>query len=102
MITYSPGFQQDQSNALLRHSYLAPKKRNGTYDQQHSILLKPERLLLRTLHTTTSVDSTFSEKIHINLFLDPLALNSSNHVQILDIKMIKSKFQIFKFQTHRS
>jgi hypothetical protein len=39
--------------------YLVPKEGDTTYDQQHSVLLKPERILLRTLHTTTLMDSTF-------------------------------------------
>jgi hypothetical protein len=54
MITYRPGSQQRQSNALSRHLYLTPKEGDTVYDQQHLVLLKPERLLLQTLQTTTS------------------------------------------------
>jgi alpha-acetolactate decarboxylase len=36
--------------------------------------LKFERLLLKTLHTTTVGDSTFLKNIHVSLLLDPLAL----------------------------
>jgi hypothetical protein len=74
MITYRPGSQRGQSDALLRRSYLVPKERDATYDQQHSILLKLEQLLLRTLHTTIAVDPTFLKDIRINLLSDPLAL----------------------------
>jgi hypothetical protein len=56
MITYCPGSQQGRSDALSRHSYSAPKEGDAVYDQQYLVLLKPLRLLLRTLHTTTSVD----------------------------------------------
>jgi hypothetical protein len=38
------------------------------------VLLKPERLLLRTLHTTTAGDLAFLKDIHISLLSDPLAL----------------------------
>jgi hypothetical protein len=49
VITYRLSFQQGRSNALSRSLYLAPKEEDAAYDQQHSMLLKPERLLLRTL-----------------------------------------------------
>ena len=38
------------------------------------MFLKPERLLLRTMHTMTSVDLAFLKDICVNLLLDPLAL----------------------------
>ena len=59
---------------VSRRSYLAPKEREVVYDQQYSVFLKPERLLLRTIHTTTLVDSTFLIDIKVSLLLDPLAL----------------------------
>jgi hypothetical protein len=34
---------------LSRRSYFVTKEGDATYDQQHSVLLKPERLLLKTL-----------------------------------------------------
>ena len=46
MITYHPDSQQGQSDTLSRRSHLAPNEGNATYDQQHSVLLKPERLFL--------------------------------------------------------
>jgi hypothetical protein len=42
IITYRPGSQQRRSNTLSRRSYLIPKEGDAAYDQQHSILLKPE------------------------------------------------------------
>jgi hypothetical protein len=74
MITYRPGSQQRQSNALSRHLYLTPKEGDTVYDQQHLVLLKPERLLLQTLQTTTSVDPTFLKDIRVSLLSDSLAL----------------------------
>jgi hypothetical protein len=46
VITYRPGNQQGKSDALSRCSYLAPKERDETYDQQQTIILKPEHLNL--------------------------------------------------------
>jgi hypothetical protein len=74
MFMYCPNSQQGQSDALSRHLYLVPTERDTTYNQQHFVLLKLERLLLKTLHTTTLVDPTFLKDICISLFLDPLAL----------------------------
>jgi hypothetical protein len=74
MITYRPGSQQGRSDALSRCSYLAPKEEDAAYDQQYLVFLKPERLLLRTLQTTTSLDPTFLKDIRISLLSDSLAL----------------------------
>ena len=57
IITYYPSSQQGQSDALSRYSYSAPKEKDLAYNQQYSVVLKPLQLLLRTLHTTTSMDS---------------------------------------------
>jgi hypothetical protein len=46
MITYCPSSQQDQFDTLSRCSYLTTKEGDAAYDQQHSVLLKPKRLLL--------------------------------------------------------
>jgi hypothetical protein len=73
-MTSLPGSQQGQSDALSRRSYLAPNEGDTTYDQQYSVLLKPKRLLLQTLQTITSMDSTFLKDIRISLLSDPLAL----------------------------
>jgi hypothetical protein len=59
---------------LSRHSYLVPKERDATYDQQYLVLLKPERLLLRTLQTTTSMDPIFFKDIRLSMLSDLLAL----------------------------
>jgi hypothetical protein len=74
IIMYRHRFQQDQSDALSRRSYLASKERDVAYDQQHSVLLKSKQLLLRTIYTTISVDSIFLTNIYINLLSDLLAL----------------------------
>jgi hypothetical protein len=74
IITYCLGSQQGRSNALSRHSYLAFKEGDAAYDQQHFVLLKPKRLLLKSKHITTSVDSTFLKDIYISLLSDPLVL----------------------------
>jgi hypothetical protein len=59
---------------MSRRSYLTPKEGDVVYDQQHSMILKPERLFLQTLQTTTLVNPTFFKDIRINLFSDSLAL----------------------------
>jgi hypothetical protein len=59
---------------LSKRSYLTPKEGDAAYDQQHSVLLKLEQLLLRILHTTTIGDLAFLKDIRISLFSDPLAL----------------------------
>jgi hypothetical protein len=46
IIMYRPSSQQGRYDALSRRSYLVSKERSVAYDQQHSVLLKPERLLL--------------------------------------------------------
>jgi hypothetical protein len=74
IIMYRPGSQQGRSDALSKRSYLSPKEEDAAYDQQHYVLLKPKQLLLRTMHTTTSMDSTFLMDVCISLLSDPLAL----------------------------
>jgi hypothetical protein len=58
----------------VRCSYLIPKEGNAAYDQQHSVLLKLDRLLLKILKTTISVDPALFKNICISLISDPLAL----------------------------
>jgi hypothetical protein len=74
IIMYRLGSQHDVPDALSKRSYLASKEGDTKYDQQHSVLLKPKRLLFKTLHTTTSVDPAFLKDICISLLSDPLAL----------------------------
>ena len=57
------GKQQGLSDALSRRSNLIPKEGEAAYDQQHTTLLKPERLCLRTTHVSTLIDTTFLEEI---------------------------------------
>jgi hypothetical protein len=102
MITYRLGSQQGQSDALSRRPYLAPKEGDATYNQQHFVLLKSEQLLLKIVHITTLMDSTFLKDIHVSLLSNPLALKFKQSCTDLDVKMIKSKFQILKLQTRRS
>ena len=79
IITYRPGTQQIRSDALSRRAYLAPKEGDAAYDQQRSILLKPEQLQLRTTHITTSMDVVFLQDIRVSLQSDPLALKFKSH-----------------------
>jgi hypothetical protein len=59
---------------LSRCSYFAPKEGDATYDQQHPVFLKLERLFLRIVNTTILVDPLFIKDICISLFSNPLAL----------------------------
>jgi hypothetical protein len=74
VITYRFGSQQGQSDASSKRSYFALKERDVPYDQQHFVFLKPKQLLLRTIYTTTSMNSTFLTNICVSFLLDPLAL----------------------------
>ena len=62
-IIHRPGKQQGLLDALSKCSNLIPKKEEAAYDQQHTTLLKPERLCLQTTHVSTPVDTTFLEEI---------------------------------------
>ena len=42
LIVYCPGSQQGKPDALSRRSYLALKPGDAAFEQQKSILLKPE------------------------------------------------------------
>jgi hypothetical protein len=65
-----------------------------------SMLSKPERLFLRTLHTMTSVDPTFLKDIRVSLLSDPLALKfkqscadfkpQNGQIKILDSQILDS------------
>ena len=90
-ITYRLGSQQGKSDALSRRSYFAPKEGDAAYDQQHTTLLKPEQLLLRTLHTTTSTDSPFIQEIRVSMSSDPLALKIKQQFANHRSKMSKSE-----------
>ncbi len=82
VITYRPGSQQIRSDALSRRAYLAPKEGDAAYDQQKTILIKPEQLQLKTVRTTTSVDASFLQDIRVSLQSDPLALKLKNNVGV--------------------
>ena len=53
-IVYRPGSQQGNPDALSRQSYLALKPGDVTFEQQKSILLKPEQFRLMALVTKDS------------------------------------------------
>jgi hypothetical protein len=75
VITYRPGNQQGKSDALSRCSYLAPKEGYETYDQQRTIILKPERLNLHSLVSTLPKTLPIIEKIKKDLEENPLVKN---------------------------
>ena len=79
IITYRLRTQQIQSDALSKRAYLAPKEGDVAYDQQRSILLKPEQLKLKTTHIITSMDEAFLQDIRVSLQSDPLALKFKSH-----------------------
>ena len=58
-IVHRPGKQQGLLGALSRRSNLIPKQGETTYDQQHTTLLKPEHLCLRTTYVFTPVNTIF-------------------------------------------
>jgi hypothetical protein len=64
------------------------------------VLLKPKQLLLRTLHTTTSVDLTFLKDIRISLFSDPLALKFKQ--SCIDFRSQNNQIEVQDFQTPNS
>jgi hypothetical protein len=67
MITYRPRFEQCRFDALLRCLYLAPKEGDAANVQQYFVYLKSKWLLLKTVYSTTSMDSTFLKDICISL-----------------------------------
>ena len=91
VITYRPGTQQIRSDALSRRAYLAPREGDAAYDQQRSILLKPEQLHLRTTHITTSMDVAFLQDIRVSLQSDPLALKFKSHSDSGEIQTLGSQ-----------
>jgi hypothetical protein len=61
------------------------------------VLLKPERLLLRTLQIITSVDLTFLKDICVSLLSDPLALKFKQ--SCVDSRPQDGQIKIPDFQT---
>jgi hypothetical protein len=74
-IIYRSGNQQGKTDALSRRTYLALKQGDAIYDQQKSILLKPERLTLRSLVSSPPKDLSHIEEIQRTLRQDPLVKN---------------------------
>ncbi len=84
-ITYRPGKQQGLSDALSRRSYLAPKEGDAAYDQQRTILLKPEQFHLRATAMSVPVDSSFLDQVRTTIATDPLVLDVKRRsIQISD------------------
>jgi len=77
-ITYRPGKQQGLSDVLSRRSYLAPKEGDASFDQQRTILLKPEHFHLRAIKSTLTVDSTLVKQIQSSMSSDPLIHDIQN------------------------
>jgi hypothetical protein len=96
MITYRPGSQKGRSDALSRHSYLVSKEGDATYNQQHSVLLKPEQLLLKTLKTMILVDPTFLKDIRVSLLSNPLALKFKK--SCTDFRPQNGQIEVLDFQ----
>jgi hypothetical protein len=59
IITYRPGKQQGLLDALSRRSYFAPKQGEAVYDQQQTILQKPEIFCLCAATMSILVDLYF-------------------------------------------
>ena len=100
MITYHPNSQQSRYDDISRCSYLASKEGDVAYDEQHSILLKPKQLLLRTLHITTSVDLIFFKDINISLLSDPLAFKFKE--SCANFRLQNGQIEVPHFQTPNS
>ncbi|GGV51944.1 hypothetical protein GCM10010495_81720 [Kitasatospora herbaricolor] len=79
IITYRPGKQQSLSDALSRHSYFAPKEGDAAFEQQRTVLLKPEQFHLRAIKSTLTVNSTFLKQIQSSISSDPLVYNIENN-----------------------
>ena len=90
IIIYRLGTQQIRFDALSRKAYLAPKEGDIAYDQQRSILLKPEQLQLRTMHSTTSIDVAFLQNIQVSLQSEPLALKFKSHSDSSNLREIQT------------
>jgi hypothetical protein len=86
MITYRLGSRQGRS-----------KEGDAVYDQQHLVLLKPERLLLRTQRTTISVDPVFLKDIYISLLSNLLTLKFKQ--SYADFRPQNGQIEVPDFQT---
>ena len=73
------------------------KEEDAAYNQQHSVFLKLEQLLLKILHTTTSGNPTFFKDIRISLLLDPLALKFKQ--SCVDIRPQNGQIEVPDSQT---
>ncbi|MCO5566654.1 hypothetical protein L7F22_020332 [Adiantum nelumboides] len=81
VISYRPGHQQGKPDALSRRSYLAPKEGDASFDQQESVILKPEQLKLNAIISNAPEDSTFLTKVRKQTARDPRARNIRRQLQ---------------------
>jgi hypothetical protein len=77
VINYRPGKQKRLSDALWRRSYLAPKSREATFDQQCTTLLKPEQF--RIFAAVVSFDADFLNQIRVATIEDFVARDIKQH-----------------------
>ena len=99
IITYRPGKQQGLSDALSRRSYFAPKEGDIAFEQQRTVLLKPEQFHLRALKSTLTVDSTFVKQIQSSMSSDPLVLDiKSNSSKSHDSSKFEFKNNLLYFE----
>lgn len=80
VITYRPGAQQGKPDALSRRSYLMPKEGDAAFDQQLTIMLKPEHLFLKSLHAIIPMDSGLLDQIRMALLQDPFAIDVRHRI----------------------
>ncbi|MCO5585599.1 hypothetical protein L7F22_039534 [Adiantum nelumboides] len=81
VISYRPGHQQGKPDALSRRSYLTPKEGDAAFDQQESIIVKPEQLKLNAIISNAPKNSTFLTKVRKQTARDPLARNIRRELQ---------------------
>lgn len=71
IITYRPTSQQVKSDALSYSSYLTPKEGDEIYNQQKTIILRPEHLSLHSWITSLLKNCPIIEEIKKVLKQDP-------------------------------
>ena len=76
---FRPGKQQGKADALSRRSYLAPRPRDPTFNNQKQILLGPSKLQA-TIVYATPLDSSLLDTIRQRLHFDDFAKNVLAHI----------------------
>jgi hypothetical protein len=99
IITYRPGKQQGLSDALSRRSYFAPKEGDIAFEQQRTVLLKPEQFHLRAMKSTLTIDLTFVKQIQSSMSSDPLVFDvKSNSSKSHDSSKFEFKNNLLYFE----